>query len=127
MAPEQERGEVEQLDAQSDVYALGAVLFFLLSVRNPPAGGSVPPVAGVPRPLLAVCGKAMAAEKRDRYADASALAAEIARYLDGRRVEAYPESLFNKTARLYARHKVAFWLIVTYVVVRGSLLFLAGR
>ena len=119
MAPEQERGEVEHLDARSDVYSLGAVLRFLLTVGTPPSH--------VPRSLLAVCEKAMAEAKGDRYADALALNAEIARYLDGRRVEAYPESLIKKTARLYARHKVAFWLIVAYLVVRGSLLFFTSR
>jgi hypothetical protein len=69
----------------------------------------------------------MAEDKRDRYGDATALGAEIARYLDGSRVEAYPESLLHKAARLYARHKVAFWLIVAYLVVRGSVLFFTGR
>jgi len=127
MAPEQERGEVDALDARSDVYALGAVLYFLLAVKTPPGGGPPPPAAGVPRPLLAVCAKAMATEQRNRYADAVALDAEIARYLDGRRVEAYPESVPQLAARLYARHKVAFWLIVAYLAVRGTLLFFTGR
>jgi serine/threonine protein kinase len=114
MAPEQERGEVEALDARSDVYALGAVLHFLLAEK-------------APRPLLAVCAKAMAEDKRDRYPGALALHDEIARYLDGRRVEAHPENLPQLAARLYARHKVAFWLIVAYLVVRGSVLFFTGR
>jgi len=127
MAPEQERGDVEALDARTDVYALGAVLYFLLSVKTPAGGGPPPATAGVPRPLVAVCAKAMAVERRDRYPDALALDAEIARYLDGRRVEAYPESFPQLVARLYARHKVAFWLIVAYLAVRGTVLFFTGR
>jgi serine/threonine-protein kinase len=116
MAPEQERGEVESLDARADIYSLGALLRFLLAAESP-----------MPRPLAAVCVKAMARDKRDRYPHALALDAEISRYLDGRRVEAYPESLPQKAARLYSRHKAAVWLIVTYLVVRGSLLFFSGR
>jgi hypothetical protein len=69
----------------------------------------------------------MAGEKHDRYADVLALDAEIARYLDGRRVEAHPESLLQTVGRLYTRHKAAFWLIVAYLIVRGSILFLSGR
>jgi serine/threonine protein kinase len=119
MAPEQERGELSRLDERSDVYALGAVLSFLLTRGAPPGG--------VPEPLVAVSAKAMAREQRDRYAGALALNAEIARYLDGRRVEAHPETLLQMAARLYTRHKAAVWLIAAYLVARGSLLFFAGR
>jgi serine/threonine-protein kinase len=127
MSPEQARGEVENLDERSDVYALGAVLYFLLARRPPPGGLPLPPDTGIPRPLLAVCAMAMAENKSARYENAVALDAELIRYLDGRRVAAYPERPLQTAARLYTRHKVAVWLIAAYVVARGSILFFAGR
>jgi serine/threonine-protein kinase len=125
MSPEQARGEVDRLDARADVHALGALLCFLLTGRVP--SGAAGADAGVPRPLRAVCRKAMAEAREERYPDAQALGVEIARYLDGRRVEAFPEGPLVKAARLYRRHRVAFWLIVTYLVVRGSVLLFTGR
>jgi serine/threonine protein kinase len=113
MAPEQERGDVRNLDERTDVYALGALLSFLVG-RSSPA-------------LAAISAKAMSANKENRYPGASALGAEITRYLEGSRVEADPEGPFRMAARVYARHRVAFWLIVTYLAVRGSLLFFAQR
>ena len=113
MAPEQERGDVTSLDERTDVYALGALLAFLVG-RSSPA-------------LAAISAKAMSENKLDRYPSAAALGAEIDRYLEGRRVEADKEGPLRLAARLYARHRVAFWLIVTYLVVRGSLLFFANR
>ena len=126
MAPEQARGDVAHVDARADIYALGAVLYYLLVLRPPPAG-RIAPVQGVPPPLLAVCTKAMAPAPEDRYQDALALNAEILRFLEGRRVEAYPEGILTKAARVYGRHKVAFWLVAGYLVVRGMLLFFTGR
>jgi len=114
MAPEQERGDIGAVGPRSDVYSLGAMLRFLLG-------------DDAPRPLLAICAKAMAPETAQRYASALDLAGEVSRHLDGLRVEAYPEGVLEKARRLYGRHKVAVWLIVAYLVVRGGLLAFLGR
>ena len=123
MAPEQARGETQNLDQTADVFALGAILRFLLT-------GSAPDESGgrkVPRALGAICAKAMAQEPAGRYVTAQELSADVARYLDGEPVEAYPENLFRKAGRLMSRHRVAILLVTAYLVMRVLLLYFMGR
>lgn len=144
MAPEQARGESESVDERADIYALGAILQFL---PDRPAGpqesltadkdGRVPQAGGhardrdwkVPRPraLAAIARKAMAAEPAGRYSSVSELAQDVARYLDGLPVSAYPENVFRKVARWSSRYKVAIALVLTYLIVRAILLFFSRR
>jgi serine/threonine protein kinase len=89
MAPEQARGQGERIDARTDVFGLGAVLYFLLTGMPPypPEGKTrreileqarqgrpVPPRAReprVPRSLERICLKAMQPEPQNRYASAT--------------------------------------------------------
>lgn len=125
MAPEQARGDVAALDERADVYSLGAILRFLLTRRQPAESMAAP--TGVPRPLAAICAKAMAQETAARYTTVEELAADVSRYLDGLPVQAYPERLRDKLERLYARHHVAILLIVAYLTLRLLLLILTRR
>ena len=123
MAPEQARGETQNLDQTADVFALGAILRFLLTGRAPDEGG----MASIPKALGAICAKAMAQEPAGRYVTAQDLALDVARYLDGAPVEAYPENLFRKAGRLISRHRVAILLVTAYLVMRVLLLYFMGR
>ena len=114
MAPEQARGEIEQVDQRSDVYALGAILVFLL-------GG-----AGA-RAIRAVAVKAMAADRPARYHDAGELAADVARFLDGLPVTAYREGILQRAARLASRHRTAIVLVAAYLIARALLIFFTAR
>ena len=109
MPPEQARGEIEEMDHRSDVYAIGAMLYHLLSGRRPFQGEGESPNAlatllrlleGPPSPLHesanetppelgAICEKAMCRDKAERYTDMRDLAGDLRNYLEGRVVEAY--------------------------------------
>ena len=114
MAPEQAQGLPDLVDARTDVYALGAILGRLAT-----AGGAIP------RPLASICERAGAAEPRDRYPSAAAVASEVSRFLDGEPVEAHRESLAERGGRLFRRYQTPIVLVLTYLLIR--FLFLATR
>jgi len=113
MSPEQARGEVEVLDARSDIFSLGALLRFLLSHRL-----ATPSPGQRERALEAICIKACAQGREDRYATVQELASDISRFLDGLAVAAYRESIFERLARFYGRYRFFILLIAAYLLVR---------
>jgi serine/threonine protein kinase len=113
MAPEQERGDVNRIDQRTDVFALGSILKYLL--QDPPDS---PRGDSYSRPLRAICAKAMSAEMSARYASVQELAADVGRYLDRMPVSAYRENIFERTARLVSRNRVAVVLVLAYLFMR---------
>ncbi|KAF0246208.1 MAG: serine/threonine protein kinase [Planctomycetota bacterium] len=111
MAPEQAAGRYKEVDARSDIYSLGAVLYEILTLRPPVRGESfdeivtnvregrlVPPserassggpfrpsdaVREVPLELEAICLRALAFRKEDRFATAMELHDEVQLFLEG--------------------------------------------
>jgi serine/threonine-protein kinase len=114
MAPEQARGEVDRVDARTDVFALGAILQFLLASRE------------IPRPLRAVFLKARAFAPDARYSSAVQLSQEVGRFLDGEPVDAYQENLLERARRIVVNNPMAFALIAAYLVMRVVVFFLLG-
>jgi serine/threonine protein kinase len=102
MAPEQARGD--RADSRSDVYALGAILQYLL--------------ADGPRPIAAIVTKAMSADPAERYADARELRDDVLRYLDSEPVTAYHESIFERAGRWAGRNRVLLVLVAAYLLMR---------
>ena len=107
MPPEQAAGRVDEVDGRSDVFALGAVLYAILTHEAPydgvtveevlhkaVLGASVPPRKRtpwnrIPPELESVCRKAMARRKEDRYASVESLIGDLRAYLDHRPVGAH--------------------------------------
>jgi len=116
MAPEQARGEVTTIGPPTDVYALGAILLTLLD------GG-----APIPRPLKAVCTKALSPEPAGRYPGAGALAEEVSRYLARLPVNAHRETLWERAKRLALKYRVPILILLAYLVMRVLLFFLIQR
>ncbi|HUS63164.1 MAG TPA: WD40 repeat domain-containing serine/threonine protein kinase [Kofleriaceae bacterium] len=118
MAPEQARGE--EVDARADVYALGAILYEVLSGQPPHAGrtnqeilaraviGEVPPLdpkLAIPADLAAIVTKALARGVADRYPDAAPLADDLRRFQTGQLVTARQYSTGTLVRRWIARHR----------------------
>ena len=121
MSPEQARGNLEQLGPRSDVYSLGATLYFLLTGTSPLEGDDVgailravqegkfqPPRRidpSIDKPLEAVCLKAMALSPEDRYKTPRALADDLERWMADEPVSAWREPWSRALVRWLTRHR----------------------
>ena len=122
MSPEQANGNLDEVDEQSDVWALGAVLFEILAGRPPFQGATareviakvareqVPDLKAIcpeaPPELTAVVDRALQRERPRRYASARELAAEIEAFMTGGRVRAYEYGSLELFRRFVAKNKV---------------------
>ncbi|MDP2271839.1 MAG: serine/threonine-protein kinase [Archangium sp.] len=142
MSPEQAQGSRDELDARSDVWGLGAMMFELLTGRAPYVGKSPwevladvrsrPPERvkslepAAPPELVAVCERALAWNRDDRYPHAGELALELEDFLAGRRVRAYDYSFREVAGRVLKRHRAKATLaLATLVALLGLAIFSA--
>lgn len=137
MAPEQARGERNRVGKKSDVYALGATLFSLLTGRRPAEGESAyelmlkvaesqgpawprQAVEDVPPDLRAIVEMAMQNDPGKRYESAADLADDLERFLHGEWVVARTRS---RLAKLWVRARrylpVAAVVVVTLALAGG--------
>jgi eukaryotic-like serine/threonine-protein kinase len=140
MSPEQAGGQVKDVGPLSDQYALGAVLYELLTGRPPFQGTTmwetinqvrtrepVPPSQlqpKVPRDLETICLKCLQKEPHKRYADAAALAEDLRRFVSGEPIVARPISAPERFWRWCRRNpRVA---ILSGFVLASLLAIIAG-
>ncbi|MCP3914869.1 MAG: protein kinase [bacterium] len=141
MPPEQARGET--VGPRSDVYAVGAMLYHLLTGGMPyhKSGSRMLPrvvlamvLHGPPQPvrrlapgvapeLESICVKAMAREPVDRYADMTDLATDLRAYLEGHVVRAHATGALAEMKKWVGRNRVLATTVgmAAFLIVGGSL------
>lgn len=139
MSPEQAEGRLDLLGPSTDVYSLGATLYCLFTNQSPFSKGNREELLArirrgdfpsprtinprIPRPLEAVCLKAMACQQADRYPTPHSLAEDIERWLADEPVSVYRDPWTDRALRTMRRHRTA--VVGVGVLVTTALIGLA--
>lgn len=131
MSPEQAAGDADAIGAQSDVYALGCILYVMISGRVPFSADSiletlhqvrtenpVPPRSlniAIDRDIETICLKCLSKEPTQRYPTAHALADDLNRYLKYEPIAARPVSAVQRLVRWSKRWPTIAALIATII------------
>ncbi|MBX3464584.1 MAG: protein kinase [Planctomycetes bacterium] len=135
MSPEQTLGKRVPIDHRADVFALGVILYELLTLRRPFDGRNlqqvvyeicfkepVPPQRRnpkVPRDLATICLKALEKDPQNRYPTAAEFEADLQRFLGWEPIQARPAGACTRAAKWLRRHR-------TETVAAAAVLLLAG-
>ncbi|HVR34367.1 MAG TPA: serine/threonine-protein kinase, partial [Methylomirabilota bacterium] len=133
MPPEQADARRGKVGRRSDVYALGGILYFLLTARPPFQGESLETTLGqvlnvepvsprllnpsVPRDLETICLKCLEKEPGRRYPTARAMAEDLERFVNGEPTLARPTTRIERAWRWCRRRPAITGLLATAVIL----------
>lgn len=136
MAPEQALGQTSEIGTACDIYAVGAILYEVLTGRPPFKGNTVletlrqvisdEPTAprrlrpAVPRDLEAICLKCLEKNPGRRYASADALADDLQRFANGLPVVARHLSVFGRGLKFARRHPIGTAALLLVLLAVGG-------
>jgi serine/threonine-protein kinase len=143
MSPEQARGDTREIDRRTDIYALGAILYELLTgerLFNGEPQAVLQQILNVepkrPRQICReiaadlerICLKAIAKERRDRYATAGEFAEDLRRFGEGTPVAARPLSRMRRLGNWCRRRPAvaAVYILAAVATMLGAALVASG-
>ncbi len=136
MSPEQASGNTDSIGLASDVYSLGATLYYLLTGVPPFGRDKVHAIlekvkhgdfekptlvlTSVPKSLEAICLKAMATRPSNRYQYASAIAEDIERWLADEPIDVHQDSTGDRIGRWMRRNRSLFASILIALMMLST-------
>lgn len=141
MSPEQAAGLNDQLDQRSDLYAMGLILFEMLTFQAPLQAPDIKsmlvkairaqrePIVSVigekiPPSLQAIINKATARRRAERYNQISELAADLRSFLQGLPVSVYQETLLERSQRWLNHHRHQVLPVIMALMLIGGVVVL---
>lgn len=133
MSPEQVNSKISSIDQRTDVFALGIVLYQILTGHTPIEDGQLESIyerivhevprrptahdRKIPRELETICMKALEKTPARRYQTAQELALDVERFLTGALVQAYSYTALERVRRLYRAYRVPAQLLAMSLLV----------